>query len=442
MPTKEPLFLLVPPKVSLAKMSDDLPQSSDDDGNDDEQPNPADPFSQIPMFGDLFKMFQNQSTPDWSGARQMAVTIASGGESQPNVDPLERIAYENLLRIAELQIANATGLTVSSGGAPLSLEVITRTEWATRTIDTYRPIFERLTESLSANPPATDPSDPSAAFLAPIMAMMGPMMLNMTAGSMVGHLAQRSLGTYDLPIPRDLQGETLIVVGSNVEEFRDAWSVDVDDMRMWVCLNEVAHHAVFRIPHVRERLLELLGDHASGFNPNPAALEDKMQSIELSGDMSGLQDLFGDPEVVLGAVQSDIQRAILPQISALVTAIEGYVDHIMDKVGGGLVGSYQMLSEAQRRRRVEADQSDRFVESLLGLELTQDHYDRGAQFIAGIIDRGGEDVLARLWESADTLPTPAEIDAPGLWLARVEGDAAGDLAMPDIEIPDDLSGLE
>ena len=419
-------------------MSDDLPEPSDED---DGQPNPADPFSQIPMFGDLFKMFQNQSSPDWSGARQMAVTIASGGQSPPNVDPLERIAYENLLRIAELQIANATGLTVSSGGLPLSLEVITRTEWATRTIDTYRPIFERLTESLSATPPPADPGDPSAAFLAPIMAMMGPMMLNMTAGSMVGHLAQRSLGTYDLPIPRE-DGDVLVVVGENVEEFRDSWSVDVDDMRLWVCLNEVAHHAVFRVPHVRERLLELLGDHASGFHPNPAALEDKMRNVELSGDMSGLQELFGDPEVVLGAVQSDIQRAIIPQISALVATIEGYVDYIMDKVGSGLVGSYQMLSEAQRRRRVESDESDRFVEQLLGLELTQDQYDRGAAFIAGIVERGGDDVLVRLWESTDTLPTPAEITAPGLWLARVTGEAAGDLSMPDVEIPDDLSGLE
>lgn len=438
MPTRATLFLLVLPKVPATNMSDDLPEPSDED---EQGPDPTDPFSQIPMFGDLFKLFSNQSSPDWSGARQMAITIASGGESQPNVDPLERIAYEELLRIAELQIVNATGLTISSGGSALSLEVITRTEWASRTIDTYRPIFERLTESLSANQAPIDTADPSAAFLGPIMAMMGPMMLNVTAGSMVGHLAQRSLGTYDLPIPRD-DGDTLVVVGENVEEFRDEWSIDVDDMRLWVCLNEVAHHAVFRIPHVRSRLLELLGDHASGFNPNPTALEDKMRNVELTGDMSGIQDLFGDPEVVLGAVQSDIQRAILPQISALVAAIEGYVDYIMDSVGSGLIGSYQMLSEAQRRRRVEADQSDRFVEQLLGLELTQEQYDMGSKFIAGLVERGGDDVLVRLWESTDTLPTPAEIAAPGLWLARVAGESSEELTMPEIEIPDDLSGLD
>ena len=114
----------------------------------------------------------------------------------------------------------------------------------------------------------------------------------------------------------------------------------------------------------------------------------------------------------------------------------------MDSVGSGLIGSYQMLSEAQRRRRVEADQSDRFVEQLLGLELTQEQYDMGSKFIAGLVERGGDDVLVRLWESTDTLPTPAEIAAPGLWLARVAGESSEELTMPEIEIPDDLSGLD
>ncbi|MEZ5225555.1 MAG: hypothetical protein R2710_02485 [Acidimicrobiales bacterium] len=38
------------------------------------------------------------------------------------------------------------------------------------------------------------------------------------------------------------------------------------------------------------------------------------------------------------------------------------------------------------------------------------------------------------------MPTAAELDAPGLWLARVGLDP--DMELPDIEIPDDLSGLD
>jgi uncharacterized protein (DUF2342 family) len=81
-----------------------------------------------------------------------------------------------------------------------------------------------------------------------------------------------------------------------------------------------------------------------------------------------------------------------------------------------------MVTEAMRRRRVTADPSDRFVERLLGLELTQAQYDRGSAFVAGIVERAGRDALDRLWAAERELPTPAEVDAPGLWLARIDLD--------------------
>jgi uncharacterized protein (DUF2342 family) len=36
-----------------------------------------------------------------------------------------------------------------------------------------------------------------------------------------------------------------------------------------------------------------------------------------------------------------------------------------------------------------------------------------------VVERAGEDALPRLWANEDDLPTPAEVDAPGLWLARI-----------------------
>jgi uncharacterized protein (DUF2342 family) len=79
-----------------------------------------------------------------------------------------------------------------------------------------------------------------------------------------------------------------------------------------------------------------------------------------------------------------------------------------------------MLTEALRRRRVEAAESDRFVERLFGLELTQATYARGAAFVDGVVERAGDVGLRRLWTDADHLPTPPEVDAPGLWLARID----------------------
>jgi len=137
-------------------------------------------------------------------------------------------------------------------------------------------------------------------------------------------------------------------------------------------------------------------------------------------DPERMQAAFADPELLLGALQTPAQKELLATIETLTVVLEGFVDHIMDTVGRALIGSYGMLSEAVRRRRVEASDGDRFVERLLGLQLGQAQYDRGAAFVRGVVERAGDEALGRLWASPRELPTAAEVDAPGLWLARIE----------------------
>ena len=97
----------------------------------------------------------------------------------------------------------------------------------------------------------------------------------------------------------------------------------------------------------------------------------------------------------------------------------GVVDHVMDEVGAKLIASYGMLTEALRRRRVETGDADRFVERLLGLELTQATYVLGAAFVAGVVERA----VPRAWPAVGGrghAAQPTEVDAPGLWLARID----------------------
>ena len=117
----------------------------------------------------------------------------------------------------------------------------------------------------------------------------------------------------------------------------------------------------------------------AGFQPNPDVLGDKLAALDPtdSGGIADLQNVLGDPEVLLGAIQSPAQRALLPRLDALVATIIGYVDHTVDVAARGLVATAPRIAEAVRRRRVEADQSDVFVERLLGLTLTQAAVERG-----------------------------------------------------------------
>ena len=167
-----------------------------------------------------------------------------------------------------------------------------------------------------------------------LLQLLSPVMLGMAAGSMVGHLARRAFGQYDLPIPRPKSHE-LMVVSSTVDRFAEDWSLPRDDLRLWVSLQELTTHAVLSVPHVRAALQQLLADYVAGFQPNPHALEEALGSIDPSrfGDQAALQEAMADPTVLLGAIESPEQRALLPRLDAIVAVVIGYVDHTLDQIG-------------------------------------------------------------------------------------------------------------
>ena len=54
------------------------------------------PFEGMPLFGDIARMLGQQGGAAWDGARQLAVSVATEGTSEPNVDPVERMRIEQL----------------------------------------------------------------------------------------------------------------------------------------------------------------------------------------------------------------------------------------------------------------------------------------------------------------------------------------------------------
>ncbi|MEI8240607.1 MAG: zinc-dependent metalloprotease [Actinomycetota bacterium] len=384
----------------------------------------SNPFANMGMFGDLAKALSGQGPLNWDAARQFAALSSSGGASEPNVDPVVRIQLGDLARIVEMHVRDLTGLdTVFPEITP-----VTKGVWAQRTLDAYRPLFTELATSLGQRPAAeqngTDltAGDPMMAMMANLSQMMAPAMMGMAVGSMVGRMASRTFGQYDLPIPRD--EATLLIVPSNIDEFAADWSLPTDEMRLWVIAQELIGHSLFSVVSLRTQFAALVRRHVGGFRPDPSAIVDRLSPIDdddAADPMQAMQQLLSDPTVLLGAVQSPEQQAMTPQLDAAVAAVIGYVDYMVDSVAVRVIGGDALrIAEAVRRRRVETSPDDLFVERLLGLQLHQDHVQRGKTFIAGVVDRVGESRLTELFGKPDALPTPAELDAPGLWVARLE----------------------
>lgn len=380
-------------------------------------------------------------------ASQLASSIASEGGSEPNVDPMLRIRVENLTRVAELHVAQATGITLPSN---TSVEAVSRAVWTERTVADYRPFFERfaealgsaMTDSTDTGDPASPPgADPFGALFNQLFSSIGPMLVSASAGSMIGHLGQRALGQYDLPIPRPTP--SVLVVPSAISAIADEWDIALDDLLLWVLVHELTAHSVLSTPHVRARLDALLLDFAAAFRPNADAIAERFSSIGSVTDLSQLQELsesLSDPDALLSIMRSPAHDLLLPQFQALLAAVLGYVSHTVTQICDPLLDTSDPLSERFRQRWLDTAPADRLMERLLGVEVTESTLDRGDAFIAGVVARSGDDGLERLWADELDLPTAAEIDAPGLWLARIGID--GDLGETDFEVPDDLSGLD
>src|ERR671915_452861 len=102
---------------------------------DDPGPTEPNPFEGFPFLADLARLFSSQGPVSWQVAGQVANWLATQGESEPNVDPLERIRLEELLRVADLHVSEASGLDTSAGGGVLSVVAVTRSEWSRRSLE-------------------------------------------------------------------------------------------------------------------------------------------------------------------------------------------------------------------------------------------------------------------------------------------------------------------
>jgi putative hydrolase len=381
------------------------------------------------LLGDLMKVIGSGpgAGDSWfEAARTLAFGVATDGGEDDNPDPLVRIAFEELARVAELHVAAATGITPSSSATGVSFEAVGPGQWSFRVLDAYRPVLKSMVEAQqqgAAAVPSSDLSEMSledgaglGGLLGQFALTLGPVFLGMQFGSAAGHLARRAFGQYALPLPWP-ESTTLLLVPSNVARFAEDWSLPLQEVQLWVCLRELTMHAVLTRPGVRSSLNTLLSDassHAAAAQRNIVErLGDNM------GDQVSIEQALEDPEALLADLISPEQRNISAALTAQTTALGAYVDHVTGTIAETLTSSPGALREAWYRYRIEEGKGEQAFAGLFGLDVGQVEVDRGRAFVQGVIERKGDDALTRLWSDELDLPTPAEVDAPGLWLARI-----------------------
>lgn len=373
----------------------------------------------------------------WTNARQLAQSVANEGSSADNLDPLVRIAITDLSRVADMHIRQVPGIRLSSS---VAVRPVSRSEWTDTSLDIYKPFFQQFGDAIgSAGVDQIPAGDPLGMMMSQMLGSLGPMMVATSAGSMIGHLGQRALGQYDLPVPRP--GNDVLVVPSTIDASAQEWGVPVDELRLVTLIHELAAHAVLATPHVQKRLEALFLDFASAFRPNVEMIGEQFGNLTDLSELANISEKLSDPQMLLDMMRSPAHDLLVPQLDALVAVVLGYVDTAVARACINLVPSSDRIRSAMRERTLGVTPADRFMERLLGIDIDQSTLDRGDNFITGIVERAGDDALERLWADDLDLPTAAEVDAPGLWLARIglDPDLPGGA---DMEIPDDISSLD
>lgn len=361
------------------------------------------------LFEQLFRLFQSSGPVNWKLAREITKSLA--GEREP-IEPNLAEEYQELANAAELRVEAVSDLPAPSPG---DLNPVDRATWAADNQQTFRILVEPLAGKFTGGF-ADIAGGASLGQLGSMMEPMGPAILGIQAGTMVGFLAHRTLGQFDTGIPAMDHDQPYVVV-PNVEGFAVDNDLDPQQVRLWATLHEMVFQRLMEIEWLRghfvsvvEAFYDTVEFDFSDLMGNLAALEDPSQVQELLGE-DGAQT----PALLKGTSDPDKLAAI----QAFTAFIEGYGDYLVRRAGAEVLPDLDRIAQANAVRRTEPDQAEQYLQQIVGLELDRSMASDGATFCSEVELRWGTEALERIWDDPGHLPSVAELTDPVGWAARV-----------------------
>ncbi len=306
---------------------------------------------------------------------------------------------------AERLVSDFSGL--SAPGTAVA-RVLDRPQWVQANVASMRrllqPLTERVGERMARSP------------IAPI----GRRVAGTEMGMLLGFMAQRVLGQYDLLVPEDPTApdasDAVYYVGPNILALEKRYAFRPRDFRLWIAIHEVTHRAQFTaVPWMKRYFLSLIDEALAIVDPDPGRLVQAMirAAAELRKghnplDDGGLVALLASPE----------QRGVLAKVQALMSLLEGHGNMVMNELGRlHVAGQERMARVLQARRRNRGVTG--ILYKLLGFESKLRQYEVGEEFVTAVGREGGPRAIDAAWRSPESLPTLDELTRPSEWLRRV-----------------------
>lgn len=341
------------------------------------------------------------SRVDWP----LAVSVASSVSGRYPLEDtyhqtrLERDLPELVARASDL-VAEETGLVAP--GLP-DVAVVGRTGWVESNVASFSMLLAPAEKQLGSE--------------SGIGATIAGRIVGAEMGAVLGFLARRVLGQYELVLPTSDgdDGDTVLFVGPNLLKMERDHSFRPGEFRFWVALHECTHRLQFTgVPWLRGYFLGLVEKLVETSKPESGQIQRVASELrEAAAAGAPLVDETG----IFGIFATPAQREVINRVQALMALLEGHGHVVMDRIGARELVTQERMSGVLKARR--SDKRTAALMRLIGLEMKLRQYELGEAFINGVEDRAGWSTLDLAWESPESLPTLEEIEDPEQWLRRI-----------------------
>ena len=340
----------------------------------------------------------------WVGGRNpFSMASASGSLDAATENRLEQ-DFAEVTSEAEALVVGETGLHPASGSA--RARVVDRAGWVRTNLGSFRRLLDPVLDQLETG------------------ALPGPLagaaraMTGVQLGTVLGWMSTRVLGQYDLLLAEgDDGGDFVSYVGPNIVALERRHGFPARQFRLWIALHEVTHRCQFTgVEWLRPYFLSLVDQVLGSMRPDPGRFVDALRrsTTAVRQGRNPLKDAG-----LLGLVAPPEQLEVIGRIQAMMSLLEGHGDVTMDRAGASAVPDSAWFGRVMRERRRRAGWPARVLQQLVGIEAKLRQYERGERFIHAVEAVGGRQLLSRVWEGPEMLPTMDEIHDPEAWVTRI-----------------------
>lgn len=374
----------------------------------------SEPFGDIPLFREIQRLLASSGSGpiNLEIAGQVAQSVATEGRAEPPTAAPVKKALGEAVHEAETLMAGYTRLDLIE---PITSDALTRSQWAARTLTAWRWLLERLATRF-VDELGDQGEDESMKQMTMVMKQVGPLLMGLQAGTLVGHLAREVISGFDPSIPRE--GENgIVVVVPNVSKIADDYGLEADSVIRWVAFQDVARYIVIQgtswVAPYRRNLMTALVD---AIEIDTEEMQRRLIDLQTKG-IEGIQE-GASVDASIPIVPTQAHQLALDRLRAFVGLHEGYAARAGSATAAQIFGDTKIAEVIARQRAASSDAKD-LLASVLGFSLDRELVTTGTTFCAAVEELEGLPALNRAWEAPDNLPTYAELKDPFAWIDRV-----------------------